>query len=38
MLVYIKMVNGMVTAYYFIPMAEFMKELGVIIRCMVKEK
>jgi hypothetical protein len=30
--------NGMVTVYYFIQMEEFMKELGVITGCMVKEK
>lgn len=33
-----RMVNGMATVYYFIQMEEFMKELGVKIGCMVKEK
>jgi hypothetical protein len=33
-----RMANGMVTVFYFIQMAEFMKEPGVIIGCMVKEK
>jgi len=32
------MVNGMVMVYFFIQMEEFMKELGVITGCMVKEK
>jgi hypothetical protein len=38
MLVYIKMVNDMAMVYYFIQMEEFMKELGVKIECMVKER
>jgi hypothetical protein len=33
-----KTVNDMDMAYYFIQMEEFMKELGVKIGCMVKEK
>jgi hypothetical protein len=38
MWVCIKMGNGMVMVYYFIQMVEFMKEPGVIIGCMAKEK
>jgi len=33
-----RMVNDMDMVYYFIQMEEYMKELGVKIGCMVKEK